>query len=149
MHPGRIQISRNNRLRENHKEGKWRTISLLDETRKILRALPTSMTGFIFVNSWGRPYSQSYLNDTWNEAFSEVGYRYIPLYHGSRHSLGTKLANDGLGKEIIATVLGHSNTKTTERYARYASDSLKPFYQRRKTKKGTVHELSPGKQSAN
>ena len=139
----RRTFSRNNRLRENPKEGKWRTISLLDETKEILRALPPSLTGFIFVNRWGRPYSQSYLNDTWNEACSKAGYRYIPLYHGSRHSLGTKLANEGFGREIIATVLGHSNTKTTEKYARYASDSLKPFYERKKAKKGTVHRLSP------
>ena len=140
----RRTFSRNNRLRENPKEGKWRTISLLDETKEILRALPSSMTGFIFVNKWGRFYSQSYLNDTWNKACSKAGYRYISLYHGSRHSLGTKLANEGLGKEMIATVLGHSNTKTTEKYTRYASDSLKPFYKRKKAKKGTVHKLSPG-----
>ena len=139
----RRTFSRNNRLRENPKEGKWRTISLIDETKKILRALPSSIIRFIFVNNWGRPYSQSYLNDTWNRACSEAGYRYIPLYHGTRHSLGTKLANEGLGKEMIATVLGHSNTKTTEKYTRYASDSLKPFFERKKAKKGTVPRLSP------
>lgn len=60
----------------------------------MLKALPVSITGFIFVNIWGRPYSQSYLNDTWNKACINAGYRYIPLYHGSRHSLGTKLANE-------------------------------------------------------
>lgn len=140
----RRTFSRNNRLRENPKEGKWRTISLLDETKEILRALPPSLTGYIFVTHWGRPYSQSYLNDTWNEACFKAGYRYIPLYHGTRHSLGTKLANKGLGKEIIVTVLGHSNTKTTEKYARYESDSLKLFYERKKVKKATVHKLSPG-----
>ena len=42
---------------------------------------------------------------------------------------------------MIATVLGHSNTKTTKRYVRYASESLKPFFERR-SRRGTVRRLS-------
>jgi hypothetical protein len=30
-----------------------------------------------------------------------------------------------------------------EQLVRYASDSIKPFFKRKKAKKGTVHELSP------
>lgn len=136
----------NNKLRESPKEGKWRVIPILDETREILRRLPVSLTGFVFVNKWGRPYSQTYLNDTWNAACQTAGFRYIRLYHASRHSLGTRLANQGLGKEIIATVLGHSNTKTTSRYVRYASQALKGFFTRH-PKQATVSKL-PAKDQA-
>ena len=56
--------------------------------------------------------------------------------------MGTKLAMEGYGENIIAKVLGHSDNKTTRHYTRYASESLKPFYKRRNIKKATVHELS-------
>jgi len=62
----RRTFTRNNRLRENPKENKWRMISLLDETKEILRCLTPSLSGFLFVNQWGRHYSQTYLNETWN-----------------------------------------------------------------------------------
>lgn len=139
----RRTFTRNKILRDNPKENKWRMISLQDETKDILRRLPVSITGFIFVNKWGRRYSQSYLNDTWNQACKDAKYRYIPLKNASRHSLGTKLAQEGLSAHIIAEVLGHSDTKTTKKYVRYASDSLKPFFKRRGIKKGIVTKLSP------
>jgi integrase len=135
-------FTRNNRLRENPKENKWRIISLLDETKEILRSLEISLTGFVFVNKWGRHYSQQYINDIWNDACAGAGFRYIPLKNASRHSLGTKLAMEGYGENIIAKVLGHSDTKTTKNYTKYASESLKPFYKRRNIKKATVHKLS-------
>ncbi len=97
------------------------------------------------MNKWGRNYSQSYLNDRWNDACKDAGFRYIPLKNASRHSLGTKLAMQGYGENIIATVLGHSDTKVTKKYVRYASDSIKPFFERKKVKKGTVRKLSVGK----
>lgn len=137
----RRTFTRNNRLKDNPKEGKWRSISLVEETKEMLRSLPLSMTGFLFVNKWDRPYSQSYLNDVWNESCDKAGFRRIRLYHASRHSLGTKLADEGYSEDMIATVLGHSNTKTTKRYVRYASDPLKKFFERR-NKKGTVSRLS-------
>jgi integrase len=138
----RRTFSRNNRLRDNPKENKWRVIPLEKETKAILKKLPISITGFIFINKWGRRYSQSYLNDTWNKACKDAGYRYIPLKNASRHSLGTKLAQEGLGENIIATVLGHSDTKTTKKYTRYTADSLKPFFKRRNVKKASVRRLS-------
>ncbi|MCF8070052.1 MAG: site-specific integrase [Desulfobacterales bacterium] len=137
-------FTRNNRLRENPKENRWRVISLLDETRAILRGLEINLSGFVFVNKWNRCYSQQYLNDVWNKACTDAGFRYIPLKNASRHSLGTKLAMEGYGADIIAKVLGHSDIKTTRHYTRYASETFKPFYQRRNIKKAEVHEFSVG-----
>jgi len=76
-------FARNNRLRENPKENKWRIISLLDESKEILRSLEISLTGFVFVNKWGRHYSQQYINDIWNDACAGAGFRYIPLKNAS------------------------------------------------------------------
>ena len=116
-----------------------------DETKEILKSLPISLTGFVFVNKWGRHYSQDYLNTTWNKACRDAEFRYIPLKNASRHSLGTKLAMEGKDETLIAKVLGHSDTKTTRHYVRYASDALKDFYKRRNLKKASVSKLSAGK----
>lgn len=137
-------FTRNNSLKENPKEGKWRVIPLMEETTEILKDMTSHIDGYIFRNKWGKSYSQSYLNDTWNKACKEAGYKYIPLKNASRHSLGTKLAREGHGENIIATVLGHSDTKTTKKYIRYAAETLKPFF-KRQVKKATVYELSMAK----
>jgi hypothetical protein len=41
------------------------------------------------------------------------------------------LADEGESPEMIAEVLGHSDTKTTKKYARYGTRALKPFFKRR------------------
>jgi site-specific recombinase XerD len=45
--------------------------------------------------------------------------------------LGTKLADEGESPEMVAQVLGHTDTKTTKKYARYGTRALKPFFKRR------------------
>ena len=135
-------FSRNNRLRAYPKEKKWRRIPLEEETREILRDLlesqPKSFTGYVFLNRQGRHYSQSYLNDVWNKAVKAAGYPPISLYNASRHSLGTKLADEGESPEMIAEVLGHTDTKSTKKYARYGTRALKPFFRRRTIAKSKI-----------
>ena len=128
-------FSRNNRLRDYPKEKKWRRIPLEQETREILKGLlesqPKSFIGCVFLNRQGRHYSQTNLNDVWNKAVKAAGYPPISLYNASRHSLGTKLADEGESPEMVAQVLGHTDTKTTKKYARYGTRALKPFFKRR------------------
>ena len=135
-------FSRNNRLRAYPEEKKWRRIPLEEETREILRDLlesqPKSFTGYVFLNRQGRHYSQSYLNDVWNKAVKAAGYPPISLYNASRHSLGTKLADEGESPEMIAEVLGHTDTKSTKKYARYGTRALKPFFRRRTIAKSKI-----------
>ena len=117
------------------KEKKWRRIPLEEENSEILRDLlesqPKSFTGYVYLNRRGRHYSQTYLNDVWNKAVKGAGYPYIPLKNASRHSLGTKLADEGESPGMVAQVLGHTDTKTTKKYARYGTRALKPFLRRR------------------
>ena len=92
----------------------------------------------VFLNRQGRHYSQSYLNDVWNKAVKAAGYPPISLYNASRHSLGTKLADEGESPEMIAEVLGHTDTKSTKKYARYGTRALKPFFKRRTIAKSKI-----------
>jgi integrase len=45
--------------------------------------------------------------------------------HDLRHSYASVGAGSGLGLPIIGKLLGHSNSKTTERYAHLAADPLR------------------------
>ncbi len=78
------------------------------------------------------------LSRTWNKAVKAAGYPPISLYNASRHSLGTKLADEGESPEMIAEVLGHIDTKTTKKYARYGTRVLKPFFKRRSMSKSKI-----------
>ena len=45
--------------------------------------------------------------------------------HDLRHSFASVGAGSGLGLPVIGKLLGHSNSKTTERYAHQAADPLR------------------------
>ena len=46
------------------------------------------------------------------------------MYQGLKHSFGCQRLNAGFPMEAIRDIMGHTSTKTTERYAKYALDSL-------------------------
>jgi integrase len=45
--------------------------------------------------------------------------------HDLRHSFASVGAGSGFGLPVIGKLLGHSNSKTTERYAQLAADPLR------------------------
>jgi integrase len=45
--------------------------------------------------------------------------------HDLRHSFASVGAGSGLGLPVIGKLLGHSNSKTTERYAHLAADPIR------------------------
>jgi len=48
----------------------------------------------------------------------------VPLRQASRHSTATDLLRKGAETEKIRRLLGHTNTKTTEKYPRFSSQVL-------------------------
>lgn len=59
----------------------------------------------------------------WNNARIAAGLPHIRL-HDLRHSAASNLANSGHSLYVIAKVLGHSQTRTTERYAHLSNQTL-------------------------
>ena len=45
--------------------------------------------------------------------------------HDLRHTFASILVNSGVGLEVIGKLVGHSNTKTTQRYAHLINSTLK------------------------
>ena len=70
-----------------------------------------------------RPYSNKILSGVWKRATKEAGIE-INLYNGVRHSFGCQRLNSGYGLDEIKAIMGHTNVKTTERYAQYELKSL-------------------------
>lgn len=73
---------------------------------------------YIFINSiTGSYYRETFLKNLWQRIRKEAGLGRMRLYDATRHSFGSILANDfGVSAYIASKLLGHSSTKTTEKY---------------------------------
>jgi len=62
-------------------------------------------------------------------------------YHASRHSFGTMMLSAGVPIESISKMMGHTNIKTTQGYARVTDDKISEdmdrLMERRKTQKNS------------
>jgi len=96
---------------------------------------------FVFLNRWGRRYSDDYLRDRLGVVcLKELG-RTVKLKNSSRHSLGMHLAAMGYTMEQIKEVLNQSTTRVTQHYVTLQDDRYRDVYSRTKpvpSKKGTA-----------
>jgi integrase len=110
---------------------------------KVTSHLPHS---FIFVNprTGGTPYSQDALGRLWRNVRKAVGLNdEFRLYDATRHSAASQLANSGSSLYAISRLLGHSNTKTTERYSHPDLEAMRAELSKLSLNDGTVTKLSP------
>ena len=70
------------------------------------------------------------LNRWYRELAKEAGVRHITS-HGARHAAGSSYAVIGAGQKVIATLLGHSDSATTERYTHVAQSATTALVQAR------------------
>lgn len=117
-------------LKEATKTKKWRPLPITDELLEILKKQGRSISGFVFVNQYGRHYT-SKINCIWNDACKKVGVD-ITLYNGTRHSFGSQRINEGFRLEEIGAVMGHSDVKMTKRYARILTENLRTVMEGKK-----------------
>jgi integrase len=61
--------------------------------------------------------------NSWNHARKRAGLPDVRM-HDLRHSAASNLVNAGQSLYVVARVLGHTQTKTSERYAHLAADTL-------------------------
>jgi site-specific recombinase XerD len=87
--------------------------------------MPKRVTPFVFTRSKdGKPYTQKNLNHLWNDACEQVGIE-INLYNGLKHSLGMNLLDQGVSKEMVQQIYGHTSPDTTNRYCEYQTKHMK------------------------
>ena len=92
---------------------------------------------------WGKKPG-SCLNNiyrSWKRMCKEAELKKVRI-HDLRHSFASFFANDGTSLHMIAKLLGHSQTKTTERYSHIVTDSLLKTSEKITGKLGAILNVS-------
>jgi len=104
------------------KSGKPRAIALNAQALALLRALPRTDNPYIFpspVN--GKPSASLFF--PWDRIRKRAGLTDVRL-HDLRHSYASFLVNQGISLYVVQGLLGHAHSRTTQRYAHLAHETL-------------------------
>jgi integrase len=103
------------------------TTPINDELLAALRALPSRLTSpWVFPNAAGTGplAADSWVRHVFKPALRAAGIRNF-RWKDLRHTYATRLnARNGVGMKTIATLLGHTTTRMTERYTHATADLL-------------------------
>jgi hypothetical protein len=88
--------------------------SLTDKVRNSEYLFPSPMTG--------DPFKQ--IHYSWDKARTAAKLSDVRM-HDLRHSFASALVNEGMTLYDVKQILGHTNIKTTERYAHLSNQRLK------------------------
>lgn len=117
-----------NEYRPFTKERDVRYLPLHPEVREVLGRLPRSLAGFVFINRQGRPLSATRVRMQWKKAAQTAGVE-IGCYQGTKHSLGTQAINRGVSERLLAEFFGHRDLRSTRRYSKVQTESLKGIWE--------------------
>jgi integrase len=110
------------------KSGKPRAIALNGQALALLRAIPRTENPYIFpspVN--GKPSASLFF--PWDRIRKRAGLKDVRL-HDLRHSFASFLVNQGISLYVVQGLLGHAHSRTTQRYAHLAHETLLDAAQR-------------------
>ena len=105
------------------KSGKARHVPMSDGVLNLLDMVPRHEgCHYVFANPKTlRPYQSFFAS--WNTARKSVGLADVRV-HDLRHSFASFLVNSGRSLYEVQRILGHTQIKTTQRYAHLSQDSL-------------------------
>jgi integrase len=105
------------------KSGKARHVPISDGVMTLLQSVPRiEGCEYVFANpDTGKPYSS--LFSSWDNARKKAGLGDVRI-HDLRHSFASFLVNSGRSLYEVQKLLGHTQIKTTQRYAHLANDTL-------------------------
>ncbi|NBS93140.1 MAG: DUF4102 domain-containing protein [Betaproteobacteria bacterium] len=105
------------------KAGKARYVPLSDGALRLLATMPRiEGCHWAFANpDTGKPFVSIYC--TWNRARTKAGLAEVRM-HDLRHSFASLLINSGRTLYEVQHILGHTQVKTTQRYAHLSLDTL-------------------------
>ena len=96
----------------------------------------------IFTRTDGMPWGRSHQRRRLNDAAKKVGIKDVS-FHILRHTYGSALAMQGVPMAVIATALGHSDTRMTEKhYAALAPNYVAETIRGHLPKLGIENELN-------
>ena len=105
------------------KSGKARHVPISDGAMTVLGSLPRNInTDYAFANpKTSKPFVSVFV--AWNTARKSVGLSDVRM-HDLRHSFASLLVNSGRTLYEVQHILGHTQVKTTQRYAHLSENTL-------------------------
>lgn len=113
---------------------------------EIIRAVPVSFDrGEFFFKGprgKGRPVNHNALNNEWKRACKLAGVPVCSFYESTRHAGASQLLNQGISKDQIRALCGHTTSQTTDRYAMADTLTLGAIIQhdRKGAERGRINE---------
>lgn len=106
---------------------KRRTVPLTQRAFEILQRRYNARTSaWVFSNAKRRPMSaNNFYKRRFLPALAAAGVEELTWHQAGRHTCGSRMALEGVPIQKIAQILGHSQTKTTERYAHLLPESAR------------------------
>ena len=106
------------------KAGKPRHVPISDAVVRVLNEVPKStQVEYVFANpKTGKPFKSIFYS--WNSARTQAGLADVRI-HDLRHSFASFLVNAGRSLYEVQKLLGHTQIKTTQRYAHLSHDTLR------------------------
>ena len=115
-----------------HVDGKMgKRVAYMDDmvSAMLKRIAPATPSEFVFANK-GKPVTPSSLRQTFAKAVSLLGLndgvtdrRFKVVFHTLRHTFCSWLASRNVPLYTIGTLVGHTNTRSTQRYAKLSPDA--------------------------
>ncbi len=104
------------------KSGKKRILPITPQLLELYNSIPKTNGEYLFASPvTGKPYVSIY--NSWNSARTKAGLKDVRM-HDLRHSFASALVNSGRSLYEVQTLLGHSTSKMTQRYAHLSNESL-------------------------
>lgn len=105
------------------KTGKPRHVPINDAVVTLLRRVKEQYQfGYVFANpETGKPFRSFFCS--WNTARTKAGLQDVRI-HDLRHTFASYLINGGRSLYEVQKILGHTQIKTTQRYAHLADETL-------------------------
>ncbi len=83
------------------------------------------LSKYVFTMPSGNPYYESSIGKIWRKACKDAKVAPISPYAGTKHSFASQLVNKGKSLEVIGEILGHSDIRTTQKYAHVNMDAMR------------------------
>ncbi len=108
------------------KGGKPRHIPLTDEGQRFIERLSTGKKGpyTLFLRANGEPWTSGLYTRPLRQACERAEIHPPASFHVLRHTYGSLLAMRGVPLQVIATAMGHADTRMTERHYAHLSPSF-------------------------